>query len=128
MDIPVLLEPTPTGFRASTGAPLNLTAEAATATDAVKSVTFLVAAKLRGGCQIVNIGVEATRLAEAWTSLANNPFLDEWDAAIKECRRQRDAEEEAEEAAREAEAARAAEAGDHNGHPAPAPTKSEPAA
>ena len=31
MNIPVLLEPTATGFRASTGAPLNLTAEAPTA-------------------------------------------------------------------------------------------------
>lgn len=125
MDIPVLLEPTPTGFRASTGAPLNLTAEAATADDAVKSVTFLIAAKLRGGARIVNVGVEATRLADAWASLANNPFLDEWEAAVKEYRREREAAEEAEEAAK---AAATSAPADRNGHPAPTPNATDPAA
>jgi len=119
MDIPVLLEPTPTGFRASTGAPLNLTAEAATAE---LRRQFVVAQA--GGARVVPLSLpEPDPLWELTARLAANPFLEEWDRAVKEARREREAAEEAEEAAKEAAAPP-----DQNGHPSQAPTRAEPAA
>lgn len=126
MDIPVLLEPTPTGFRASTGAPLNLTAEAADSGAALTALRAQITARLMSGARVVALNVPATDpLWELTARLAANPFLDEWEAAVKEYRREREAAEEAEEAAR---AAATSDAADRNGHPAPAPTATDPAA
>lgn len=133
MDIPVLLEPTPTGFRASTGAPLNLTAEAATADEATAELRRQFVVMQARGARVVPLTLpEPDPLFELAARLATNPFLDEWEAAVKECRRQREAEEEAAEAAKEAQEAASATGPsgphDQNGHPLPAPTKPEPAA
>ena len=124
MDIPVLLEPTPTGFRASTGAPLNLTAEAATAEAAAAELRRQFVAMQASGARVVPLTLpEPDPLWDLTARLAANPFLEEWDRAVKEARREREAAEEAEEAE---EAAAAPQ--DQNGHPSPAPTRAEPAA
>lgn len=113
--IPVLLEPTAGGFRASTGAPLNLTAEAPTADEALASVRAAFAARLAAGAKVVELTDPwMDRLRELTSGMADNPMFDEWVAAMKEYRREREAEEDAAEAA--AEAARVA------------PSRQEPAA
>ncbi|MBA4064729.1 MAG: hypothetical protein C0501_13645 [Isosphaera sp.] len=106
--IPVLLEPTPGGFRATTGAPLNLSAEAPTADEALAAVRGAYAAKLAAGAKVVPLDDPwEARLRELTSDMAANPMFDEWVAATKEYRRQREAEEDAAEAAAEAaEAAR----------------------
>lgn len=103
MNIPVLLEPTPTGFRASTGAPLNLTAEAATADEALAAIRREYAVKQIAGVRVVDLALpEPDPLLAIITRLAADPdILDQVDAAAKEYRRQREAEEDAAEAAAE---------------------------
>ena len=116
MNIPVLLEPIPGGFRASTGAPLNLCAEAPTADEALAVVQREYVLKQIAGARIVELSVPDDKLVELTRKLAANPFLQEWDAATKAYR----AEYEANEAAKDSvEKARA--------NPAP-PQSQEPAA
>ena len=73
MNIPVLLEPTANGFRASTGAPLNLSAEAPTADLALAAVSGAVQAKLAAGAKVVEVEVlSTTRLQELAAEMAAN--------------------------------------------------------
>ena len=103
MNIPVLLEPTATGFRASTGAPLNLTAEAPTADEALKSLRIQIAVKYVSGGRIVSLTIpEPDPLIELSAEMAKKPLLDELIAATKDCRREQEAAEAAAEAAIEA--------------------------
>lgn len=103
MNIPVLLEPTATGFRASTGAPLNLSAEAPTADEAPAVVRRAYITKQVAGVRIVALDLpEPDPLLAHITRLAEHPeILDEVDRYAKEYRRQREAEEAAEAAAGE---------------------------
>jgi hypothetical protein len=59
MEIPVFVEPTPTGFRATTGSPLPLTADGPTADAAVAAVQELLADLLRAGGQVRTLTVRA---------------------------------------------------------------------
>ena len=59
MEIPVFVEPIPTGFRASTGSPLPLTADGPTADTAVAAVQGLLAERLRTGGQVHTLTVPA---------------------------------------------------------------------
>ncbi|WP_439622216.1 hypothetical protein [Gemmata sp.] len=127
MNIPVLLEPIPTGFRATTGAPLNLAAEAGTASDALRAVEGLLAALHTRGARIVEVAVTSTdptmeRIRELTASMAANPMFDDWVAETKKYRKQREAEEDAAEAAAEAEKLRSSSNGTTNTH------RQEPAA
>ncbi len=95
MDIPILVEPTPAGFRAATGAPLDLTAEGPTADAAVAALRALVADRLRAGTQLRTLTLPQLGLSK----LAENPLFDDWLRAVEEYRDRRDAEERAAEAA-----------------------------
>ena len=127
MDIPVLLEPTPTGFRATSGAPFNLTAEAATADAAILELRKQWAVRLAlSEVRAVSVALpEPDPMFEHARRLGASPLFEEWAASVKEARRLRDAEEEAADAAKQAELDRLAE---QNGHPAPNPTATEPVA
>ena len=99
MNIPVLLEPIPTGFRATTGAPLDLTAVAPTEATALDAIQAMVAAKHSAGAKIVELAIPtADRMREIAASMAANPCFDDWIAETKKYRRQREAEEDAAEA------------------------------
>jgi hypothetical protein len=125
MEIPVLVEPIPTGFRASTGSPLNLTAEGATSDEAVLRLRQQWAIQLLNGVRAVSVILpEPDPLFEHAARLGANPLFDEWERYVKEARREREAAEEAEEAAKEAASQAAA---DRNGHPTENPTATEPA-
>ena len=121
MEIPVLLEPTPTGFRASTGAPLNLTAEATTAEAAIQELRRQFVHRQVAGARVVPLSLpEPDPLFEHAARLGANPFMSEWAEAVKEARGRREAEEEA-------EATASQESTDRNGHATPSPIGTEPA-
>lgn len=114
MNIPVLLEPTSTGFRASTGGPLNLSAEAPTADEALAAIRRAYVEKQIAGVQVVTLDLPAPDplIAAARrfaASAAEHPeTFDAWVAGMKEYRREREAVEDAAEAAAEAARAKAA--------------------
>ena len=86
MDIPVLLEPTPTGVRATTGAPLNLVAEGPTFDIAVHSLKQqIVAMQDSGKLVTVRVG-DPDPLIARLALLASEPFMDEWAKGIQEYR------------------------------------------
>jgi hypothetical protein len=94
VNIPVLLEPTATGFRASTGAPLNLSAEASTADLALAAVRLRLAAKVAAGSRLVSIEEATARLTQAWDRLANDPQRNQFLDAMEAHRKERDAEDD----------------------------------
>ncbi len=93
MNIPVLLEPTATGFRASTGAPLNLVAEAPTAEEALKGLRVHLVAKFAAGCRIVDLGEAVAKSLQALGRLAADPQHDQFVEAMAEYRKERDADD-----------------------------------
>jgi plasmid replication initiation protein len=93
MTIPVLLEPTKAGFRASTGAPFSLSAEAQLAEDALKAVRLQLLAKLAAGCRIVDVGESVAAALQATERLANDPQRQQFLDAVEAYRKERDAEE-----------------------------------
>ena len=94
MSISILVEPATNGYRAITGGPLDLVAEAATASAAVAAVQAKIAARLQSGARIVELPVPPkSPIPEL--PLAENPLLDQFLAAVEEYRNQRDAEDQA---------------------------------
>lgn len=94
MELPILVEPSPAGFRAATGAPLDLAADGPTADAAVAALRALVAARLAAGTQLRTLTVHPP----AQPTLASNPLFGDWLRAVERYRDQRDAEERAAEA------------------------------
>ena len=91
MTLPILIEPISTGFRASTGSPLNWIAEGTTAESATAGIRERYAQLLASGARVVEIDIRAGHsLSELAARLSENPFLQEWTDAVQEVRRQRD--------------------------------------
>ena len=124
MNIPVLLEPIAGGFRASTGAPLNLSAEAPTAELALAGIRREIVLKQIAGAQVVELSVPDDMLVSLSRKLAANPFLKDWDEATKAYR----SEYEASEAAKDTAAEAAVKERATSGIPEPTPEQQEPAA
>jgi hypothetical protein len=81
MRIPVLVEPAANnGFRARAGEPLPLTAEGATADEAVRNLRAAMDRQLTNGKQLLSVDVAAENpwLALAGTHDANDPLVQEW--------------------------------------------------
>jgi hypothetical protein len=94
VEIPVLLEPTPTGFRATTGGPLHLAAEGETEADTLARVNQLLAEWTRAGRgKIYGMELPETDLRTSIAHLADDPFMTEWAKATADVRREREAEE-----------------------------------
>ena len=98
MSIPILVEPTANGYRADTGSPLDLFAEADTAAGAVAALRAKIADRLRAGAVLIEQPVPAPPSPIPVVPLAENPLFDDWLAAVEEYRNSRDAEERAAEA------------------------------
>ncbi len=94
MTISILVEPTSSGFRADTGGPLHLSAEASTSSDAIAALQSQVAHRVQNGAIIVKLPVPPPSPI-AILPLAENPLFGEWLAAVEEFRNQRDAEDQA---------------------------------
>jgi hypothetical protein len=93
MEIPVLIEPVPgNGFRAKSGGPLALTAEGATRDEALNRLREQLL-RLPRGAEMRAVEIPA---ANPWVEFAgmfkDDPYFDEWQAAIAENRRKADEE------------------------------------
>jgi hypothetical protein len=91
MKIPVLIEPVPgKGYRAG---PLAFTAEGATPEEARNNLRGLIEARLAAGAQLVELEVgpaehPTAKFAGTWDP--DDPFIQEWEQAVEEYRRQMD--------------------------------------
>jgi hypothetical protein len=92
MEIPVLVEPIPGGYRAKAGEPLTLAAEGVTSDEAIQTLQALIAQRLAGWARLVSITVPE----HPWSRLAgmfeDDPLFDEWQRATAERRRDMDNE------------------------------------
>jgi len=81
MQIPVLVEPVANnGFRAKAGEPLSLTAEGATAEEAVRNLRAAMDCQLKNGKQLLSVDFTAENpwLAMAGMHNPNDPIIQEW--------------------------------------------------
>jgi hypothetical protein len=95
MEIPVLVEPSPSGFRATTGAPLGLTADGPTADAALAALRTLIAQRLRAGVQVHGISVNgplgpltAAGVEAILQWVREHPLSEEHARAVEEYRRE----------------------------------------
>ena len=88
LELPVLVSPQPTGFRASTGGPLDLTADGPTPDAAVDALRTLLATKLQGSQIRAVIVTDVDSLRAAARKLGESPLFEDWVQAVEEYRRQ----------------------------------------
>jgi len=98
MGIPILIEPGTNGFKAVTGGPLHLSAEADSADAAIAALREKIADRLRNGALLIEQTVPEIVSPVPVIPLAENPLFDDWLAAVEEYRNAKDAEERAAEA------------------------------
>jgi hypothetical protein len=89
MEITVLIEPVAGNvYRAKTGDPLGLTAEGATVEDALHALHGLVAQRVAGGAQLVQLTVPPG--GHPWApfggDLRGDPLLEDWKRSMAEYR------------------------------------------
>jgi len=97
MQIPVAVEPTAMGgFRAQSVPPFAAVAEGSTREEAVSKVKAELNLQVEQGKEVVMVEI-GTKSDNPWLKMAgwlkDDPLFDEWQAAIKENRRQRDIED-----------------------------------
>ena len=97
MQIPIAIEPLGDGqFRAHSFPPFTAVAEGWTSEEAVSKVRTELNKEIEAGKQVVMLEVPAKE-ENPWLAMAgslkDNPLFDEWQAAIKENRRQRNIED-----------------------------------
>lgn len=93
MQISVVVEPTSENrFRASSGDPLGLQAEASTREEALEKLRELVQSRMKAGVQVVNLDLDAADhpLAPFGGMLKDDPLARPWKQAIAEYRRERE--------------------------------------
>jgi hypothetical protein len=78
-----LVEPSQVGFRATTGGPLELSAEAASAAEAVNALQEMIAGRLERGAILIDHAVQPPRPPIPVLSLSENPLLDAWLKAVE---------------------------------------------
>jgi hypothetical protein len=83
MTISILVEPSPTGFCATTGGPLDLSAEAVSAAEAVNALREKIARRLERGAILIDQPITAPHPPIPVLPLAENPLFDAWLAAVE---------------------------------------------
>jgi hypothetical protein len=83
MTISILVEPSQVGFRAKTGGPLELSAEAASAAEAVSALQDMIAVRLERGAILIDHPVHPPRPPIPVLSLSENPLFDAWLEAVE---------------------------------------------
>ena len=92
MQIPILVEPTPAGFRARSGAPFDLSVEKPTRDEAVAELESTIQDRLRSGAELTSLAVGAGPPLLPWPDLSQNPLFEAWQEEIRKYRQMRDAE------------------------------------
>jgi hypothetical protein len=90
MTISILVEPSQVGFRAMTGGPLELSADAASAAEAVSALQEMIAGRLERGAILIDHPVHPPRPPIPVLSLSENPLFDAWLAAVETYRAERE--------------------------------------
>ena len=90
MTISILVEPSEVGFRATTGGPLELSAEAASAAEAVNALQEKIASRLERGAILIDQPVHPPRPPIPVLPLSENPLFDAWLAAVETYRAERE--------------------------------------
>jgi hypothetical protein len=88
MELPVLVSPQATGFRASTGGPLDLTADGPTPDAAVDALRSLLATRLQRSQIRTVVVTDVDSLRAAARKLGESPLFEDWVQAVEEYRRQ----------------------------------------
>ena len=83
MSLPILVEPSPTGFFAKTGGPLELSAEAASAAEAIHALQEKIARRLESGAILIDHPIQLVRLPIPIMPLSENPLFETWLAAVE---------------------------------------------
>lgn len=83
MSITILVEPNPTGFSAKAGGPLDLSAEAASAAEAVHALQEKIALRLQGGAILIDHPIQPVRPPIPILPLTENPLFEAWLAAVE---------------------------------------------
>jgi len=91
----ILVEPSQVGFRATTGGPLDLSAEAASAAGAVRALHEQIASRLERGAILSDHPVNPPRPPIPVLPLSENPLFDSWLAAVETFRAERETLESA---------------------------------
>ncbi len=88
MEIPVLLEPTPTGYRASTHSPVPLFADGDTEGAAMAALSVALQNRLQNGAKIRSLRMlDVSGLQEITARMRSNPLFPEFEKAIEEYRK-----------------------------------------
>lgn len=88
MEIPVLLEPTSNGFRASTQSPVTLSAEGGSESAAVAALNLALQSRLRHGGKIQMMAVqEAKNVLDICAEMRADPKHVEMEKAFEEYRK-----------------------------------------
>lgn len=93
MTIPILVEPSPSGFFATTGGPLELSAEASSAAEAVHALQEKIARRLERGAILIDHAIPPAQPPIPILPLSENPLLEPWLAAVetfRTCRHEAD--------------------------------------
>lgn len=96
MELPVLVLPQPSGFRASTGGPLDLTADGPTADAAVDALRAAVVAKLQSGTVRTLTLSDADVTSALARRIGESPLFEDWVRAVEEYRREHNTAPDAE--------------------------------
>lgn len=95
MSISILVEPSRAGFRATTGGPLDLSAEADSAAAALAELQAMIDLRLSRGAVIVQHSTVHPPMPFPPDSLADNPLFDAWQDAIAKYREEKEIEDRA---------------------------------
>lgn len=93
MQIPVLIEPVANnGYRATSGPPLAVSAEAPTREAALAELEKVLRARLPKGAEVVQVDLGATThpLAKFVGMFKDDPLIKQWKKSVAEYRRQID--------------------------------------
>ena len=92
----VLLEPCDGRIKATSGGPLDLTADGETEEEALANLRAAALQRVKNGARLIEMPI-ADKFADPLLSLAgvfkDDPTFDEWQQAIQENRRRADAQE-----------------------------------
>lgn len=89
MELPVFVAPLAGGVRATTGAPLHLSADGPTADAALDALRAQVASQLRAGGRFRTLTVtDVDAILASARKLGDSPLFEDWVRAVEEYRRQ----------------------------------------
>ena len=95
MTIPILVEPSHTGFLASTGGPLDLSAEAVSADAALTALQAKIESRFEHGAILVHRNVPSPQSPIRMTPLAEHPLFDAWMDAVEKYRDEKELQDRA---------------------------------